>query len=55
MQTWLGSALLWLWRRPVATVLIGSLAREPPYATDMALKDKKTHTHTQKKMARGKG
>ena len=37
-----GSALvlLWLWRRPVATVLIGSLAWEPPCAAGAALKDK---------------
>ena len=25
-------ALLWLWRRPAATALIGPLAWEPPYA-----------------------
>ena len=29
-------ALLWLWCRPVATALIGHLAREPPYATGVA-------------------
>ena len=34
-------ALLWLWRRPVATVPIGTLAWEPPYAAAVALKDKK--------------
>ena len=34
-------ALLWLWRRPAATVPIGPLAWEPPYATGVALKDKK--------------
>ena len=34
--------LLWLWRRLVATVLIGPLAWEPPYASGVALKDKKT-------------
>ena len=34
--------LLWLWRRPVATVLIGPLAWETPYAADVALKDEKT-------------
>ena len=38
----LDPALLWLWRRPVATVLIGPLAWEPPYAGGVALKDKKT-------------
>ena len=26
------STLLWLWRRPAATALIGPLAWEPPYA-----------------------
>ena len=34
-------ALLWLWRRPAAAAPIGPLAREPPYATDAALKSKK--------------
>ena len=38
----LDSALLWLWPRLVATVLIGPLAWEPPYAVGAALKDKKT-------------
>ena len=33
-------ALLWLWHRLVATVPIGPLAWEPPYATGAALKDK---------------
>ena len=33
--------LLWLWRRPAATVLIGPLAWEPPYALGAALKKKK--------------
>ena len=33
--------LLWLWRRPVATVLIGTLAWEPPYATGAALEKTK--------------
>ena len=37
-------ALLWLWGRPVAIAPIQSLAWEPPYATDAALKD----THTKK-------
>ena len=31
-------ALLWLWRRPAATALIGPLAWEPPYAAGVALK-----------------
>ena len=26
------ASLLWLWRRPAATALIGPLAWEPPYA-----------------------
>ena len=34
-------ALLWLWRRPLATVPIGPLPWEPPYAMGVALKDKK--------------
>ena len=34
--------LLWLWRRPAATVLIISLAWEPPYAVGVALKGQKT-------------
>ena len=40
-QTRLGPALLWLWCRPAATALIGSLAWELPYATDVALKRQK--------------
>ena len=36
--------LLWLWRRLVATALIRPLAWEPPRATGVALKDKKTKT-----------
>ena len=36
----LDPALLWLWRRPVATVPTGPLACIPPYATDAALKDR---------------
>ena len=35
-------ALLWLWRRSVATALIRPLAWEPPYAADVALKNKQT-------------
>ena len=31
---------LWLWRRPVATALIGPLAWEPPCAVNVALKSK---------------
>ena len=37
----LDSALLWLWHRPVATVPIGPLAWESPYATGAAPKAKK--------------
>ena len=33
--------LLWLWRRLVATVPIGPLAGEPPYAAGTALKRQK--------------
>ena len=33
----LDPVLLWLWRGPVATALIGSLAWETPYAADAAL------------------
>ena len=33
--------LLWLWCRLVAIVLIRLLAWEPPYASGVALKDKK--------------
>ena len=32
----LDPALLWLWRRPVATAPIGPLAWEPPYAAGAA-------------------
>ena len=31
-------AWLWLWHRPVATVPIGPLASQPPYAEGAALK-----------------
>jgi len=34
-------ALLWLWRRPVATAPIRPLAWEPPYVSGSALKKKK--------------
>ena len=34
--------LLWLWCRPEATVPIGPLVWEPPYAMGVALKDRKT-------------
>ena len=35
-------ALLWLWRRPVATAPIRPLAWEPPYTAGAALKRQKT-------------
>jgi len=37
----LDPSLLWLWRRPAATALIGLLAWEPSYATGAALKRQK--------------
>ena len=37
----LDPVLLWLWLRPEATVLIGPLDWEPPYAMGAALKEKK--------------
>ena len=40
-------ALLWLWRRPVATALIRPLVWEPPYASGAALEK------TKKKKKRG--
>ena len=40
-QTWLGSVLLWLWRRPVATAPVLPLAWERPYAMRVALKKQK--------------
>jgi len=36
LQTRLDPALLWLWRRPVATAPIQPLAWEPPYAAGAA-------------------
>ena len=46
--------LLWLWRRPVATALIGPLAREPPHAAGAAqemAKRQKTKTKNKKKLS----
>ena len=40
-------ALLWLWCRPAATVLILSLAWEPPYALGAALKRPKKKKKSQ--------
>ena len=45
----LDPALLRLWRRPVATALIGPLAWEPPYAPGAALK-KQNKTKNKKKV-----
>ena len=43
-------ALLWLWRRPVATAPIRPLAWEPPYATGAAQRNsKKTKKKKRKK------
>ena len=42
-------ALLWLWRRPVATAPIRPLAWEPPYAAGTAQKMAKTNKQTNKK------
>ena len=47
-------ALLWLWSRPAATALIQPLAREPPYAVEVALgkakrQKNKKQTNKQKK------
>ena len=41
--------LLWLWRRPVATVLIGPIVWETPYAVGASLKDKTTKKKKKKK------
>ena len=45
-------ALLWLWRRPVATTLIQSLAWEFPYATGAVLKRQKKKKKKKKKKER---
>ena len=42
-------ALLWLWRRPVATALIRPLAWEPPYAIGVALEKAKRQKKKKKK------
>ena len=42
-------ALLWLWRRQVATGLIRPLVWKSPYATGMALKGQKTKKKKKKK------
>ena len=43
-QMWLGSGIVWLWHRPVATAPAQTLAWEPwepPYAEGVALKKTK--------------
>ena len=47
-------ALLWLWRRPVATAPIQTLAWEPPYAVGAALKKQKKKQNKQKKNSQNK-
>ena len=42
-------ALLWLWRRPVATAPIQPLAWEPPYAMGAALENAKRQKKKKKK------
>ena len=44
----LDPALLWLWRRPVATAPIGPPAWEPPYAMSVALKRQKRQKKKEK-------
>ena len=46
---WLGSMLLWHWRRPVATALIRPLAWEPPYAVGAAQEIAKRQKKKKKK------
>ena len=46
--------LLWLWCRQAATALIGPLAWEAPYATDVALKRQKTKRKKRVSEQRGK-
>ena len=45
----LDPALLWLWHRPAATVLIGPLAGEPPYTAGAALEKAKRQRKKKKK------
>ena len=47
-------ALLWLWRRPAATVPIRPLAWELPYATGVALKSQKKREKEKKKQEKEK-
>ena len=45
--------LLWLWCRPAATALIGSLAWEPPYAAGAVLKRQKNQKERKKIKSKG--
>ena len=47
-------ALLWLWRRPVATAPIRPLAWEPPYAAEAAQRNSKKTKKKQKKNPKNK-
>ena len=47
-------ALLWLWRRPVATAPIGPLAWEPPYAAGAAQEIATTTTTKRQKKKKKK-
>ena len=47
-------ALLWVWRGPVATVPIGPLAWEPPYAVGAAQEMAKRQNKTKQKKPRDK-
>ena len=48
-------ALLWLWRRPVATAPIQPLAWEPPYAAGAAQEIATTTTKQQQQQQQQKG
>ena len=51
----LDPALLWLWRRPVATALIRPLAWESPYAAGAALEKAKRQKNKKQKKIVGWG
>ena len=46
--------MLWLWRRLVATALIGPISWEPPYATGVSPKNKKKRRKEGKRKERKK-
>ena len=50
----LDPALLWLWRRPMATTLIGPVAWEPPYATGEPLEKAKRQKKKEKEKEKRK-